>query len=67
LLAAGRRLTELVRCHPGTCPSSARAETALVGNLEAAGCALRAMEPRRHKMAIVPVRTPARPPSTSAE
>ena len=45
----------------------ARTEAALVGNLKAAGRALRAMEPRLHDVAVVPVRTPARPPSTAAE
>ena len=44
-----------------------RTDTALVGNLEAASRALRAMEPRLHELALVPVRTLARPPSTAAE
>lgn len=61
------RLREAGHVITGEAYIVARTETALVANLEAASRALRAMEPRLHELAVVPVRTLARPPSTAAE
>jgi hypothetical protein len=61
------RLREAGHVITGEAYVVARTETAMVANLEAAGRALRAMEPRLHELAVVPVRTLALPPGTSAE
>jgi divalent metal cation (Fe/Co/Zn/Cd) transporter len=61
------RLREAGHVVTGEAYVVARTEAALAANLEAAGRALRAMEPRLHELAVVPVRTLTRPPSTAAE
>jgi hypothetical protein len=61
------RLREAGHVITGEAYVVAHTEAALGANLEAAGRALRAMEPRLHELAVVPGRTLARPPSTAAE